>query len=235
MEIILRLEDFKLIKPKKNWIEKSLVLSTIINKIETSVWSKKLKFYYRFKDDEIKSFETLDEIVKDIHLNKYDTYVLQDSQDNNPTCGLYLNINDSGFSLIIFENMAQNKLEKATIDSMIKFTIDLYTEFHTEFLIGYRLGIELYEVEGFSPNDSIINDYWETYKIVDFLSLNYHKSTEYGRLNDYEKFSESKLNSKIEKYKKEDLLVINWNKDLKSPIADSMMHRDEWIHENLKP
>lgn len=234
MEIILRLEDFKLKKTKKNWIEKSSFISTIIKHIETSVWGKKLNFFYRFKDDEVRLFKTFDVIISSVLENKYDTYVLQNSTAGTSSCGLYLNVNDSGFSLIIFENISQDKLDKSVIEPMINFTIDLYSEFHADFLIGYRLGIELYELKGFTPDDIIINDYWETYKIVDFLSLDYHINSEAGKPDDFKKFSEAKFEPNVKKTKKDDLLIINWDKDTDDKIGQSMMYRDEWIQKNLK-
>lgn len=235
MEIILRLEDFKLIKPKKNWIEKTAIISTIVDHIQKSVWSKKLHFFYRFNDDEVKPFTSFDEIINTILEKKYDTYVLQDSTAKFSSCGLYLNVNDSGFSLIIFENINEDKLNKSIVESMINFTTGLYFAFNRDFIIGYRLGIELYELNGFSPDDAIINDYWETYKIVDFLSLYYHQNSESGKPDDYKKFSEAKFPENVKKLITEDLLIINWNKDMGDKIGNSMKSRDKWINKNLKP
>ncbi|AXT55861.1 hypothetical protein J8L88_20735 [Aquimarina sp. MMG015] len=235
MEAILRLQDFRFIKTNKNWFDETAYLSSIIKVIENTNFRSRLKCFYRFKDDRIITLNTFDELKNHIIRCKYDTYVIQDSDSENNSLRLYFEINEFGFSIILFENIEQTKELKQIVQSMIDFTNDIYSVVSGEFLFGYRLGVELYEVKGYIADQARINDYWECNKIADFLSLNYHKTSDVGMPQDYQIFSDFNFPSNVVKLANEDLLIINWGNAINNEeeIGNSMKYRDEWIHNNL--
>jgi hypothetical protein len=238
MQVILRLENFQLRNENKKWYEKTDHLSVLTDITATLIKNKCFDFYYRFGDDKIRKLDSIRQIVELVKEHGEDTYVLQDSDASKPSCSFRLEITEFGFS-IAYALYQVNGIPALQIifSEMIDFTIAVYEVFQKDYLIGYRLGIEVFDVEGYTPDYNRLNDYWEGSKLVDFLSKEYHKESENGRSEDWGKLSEYKFPENVKKVKKDDLLIIQWAKEpaTEKEIRDALKFRDEWLFENIEP
>lgn len=235
MKIILRLENFEFLDRNDEWWKDTNRLFVLLDIILNSHWREKIKYYSNIKDDTLTPFNLI--TIKSI-AEKWEmgTYMFKSSNADNSNYTLLIGILPFGFEVLISEDNIDSKTTKEEVlDKMIDFAVLLYSSFAGNIIIGYRTGIEIYNVSYPAKFPKFKNYYWGASRIVDFIDMKYHVNSKVGKLDEATKLITLTLPNGVERFDINGLTIIKWVKDISDERISKLMlaARDEWIGANF--
>lgn len=234
MQIVLRLEKFQFLDEGNDWYIESGFLEVLIGFLQQTEYGRKVQYYYCFNNDKVQKVSSFTEVISIIQQNHFDYYVFSESSSKTSDWNLMLGITETGFEFVLTQFSSIEASVHKCVDSMIKMTINLYKIFKDAAYVGNRLAIEIYDIEGYEPDNGKLNESWEGFHIVDFISEN-HKVDADMRYKIIKLIKKVPLPAGASLLKMNGLIIIKWVNKFsdKKLIATGMKKRDQWIYENI--
>lgn len=236
MRIQLDIEHIHFKKPTNYLLEPKRYLGPFYGCLSHLPFWEELLYFGKWGSKRLKKMK-VNEVIENSKTWKTNPYILASENEVMPQCGVIINTYENIIGLkITVGNEACNSYQETLIDDLISCVYNLHTRFKNEMLFGPRMSIMVHGVEYARPRPPHNDRIWESSKLVDFGSKEFHNNHDDGDAEQFKTLESAQVPMGVSKDLMNDLLTIKWIDDLSDDvlIAERLSLHDQWFSENLK-